>query len=91
MFRMSIKQAIILFETNRGTWALIGIIVHVQYHVIKKWQWRRVCDSMHNPPSTPSRLLIFSHYKHLQNVAISLMSHLLFMFCCSQACAANGS
>jgi len=26
---------------------LIRIVVHVQYHVIKKWQWRRVCDGIH--------------------------------------------
>ena len=42
-----------MFETNRGTWALIGIVVHVQYHVIKKWQWRRECDGVHNPPPLP--------------------------------------
>ena len=59
-----------MFETNRGTWALIGIVVHVQYHVINKWQWRRECDGIHNPPSTPSWLLIFfcHNNNHLQNL-----------------------
>jgi len=50
-----------LFETNRGTWALIRIVVHVQYHVTEKWQWRRVCDGMHKNLNQAAKLKFMIH------------------------------
>ena len=60
----NVKQAIILFETNRGTWALIGIVVHVQYHVIKKCQWRRECDDIHKNLNQAATLKFMIHVYH---------------------------